>query len=140
MNVSFVLGVASVAATLAASPVSANVASSKALLGAGLPSSSLIAKTDFVQGHEAVAGFRAHEAAAHAIESRQAAERYFDFDVIMTLGALAMASGAFVAVGIAGSRRRLASSIDVREGWRPQVMQALETDLARFTISLKRAA
>ena len=35
------------------------------------------------------------------------AQRYFDVDMIVTLGALALASGAFVAAGIAGSRRRV---------------------------------
>jgi hypothetical protein len=139
MNVSFALGAALVAATLAVSPASASVSSSKGLVVTGSPSA-LIAKSDFVQGHEAVAGFRAHEAVARASESRQAAQRYFDFDVIVTLGALAMASGAFVAVGIAGSRRRSTGFSNSNEGWRDQVMQAMELDLARFTVSLKRAA
>jgi hypothetical protein len=71
------------------------------------------------------------------------AQRYFDADMIITLGALALASGAFVAVGIAGSRRRNAVAAvpaTPREGWRDEVMQALESDLAQFTTGLRRAA
>jgi hypothetical protein len=68
-------------------------------------------------------------------------ERYFDADVILTLGALALASGAFVAVGLAGRRRAAVEPVtSPREGWREEVMQALETDLAQFTVGLRRAA
>ncbi len=70
------------------------------------------------------------------------AQRYFDADMFITLGALALASGAFVAVGLAGGRRRAAATpaASPREGWREEVMQALEDDLAQFTVGLRRAA
>jgi len=68
-------------------------------------------------------------------------ERYFDVDMFVTLGALALASGAFVAAGVAGGRRRIAEKAgQPREGWRDEVMQALEADLAQFTYGLRHAA
>ncbi len=69
-------------------------------------------------------------------------ERYFEFDTILTLGALALASGALAAIAIAGSRRRAAVAPEVapHEGWRDAVMLALEADLAQFALSLPRAA
>ena len=141
MHVSFTLGAAGVAAALAVSSASANVADSKALLRLESAPAALIVNADFVQGHEAIAGVSAHESVARTAESKLAAERYFDFDVIITLGALAIASGAFVAAGIAGSRRRAgADQNGSREGWREQILQALEADLAQFTVSLKHAA
>jgi hypothetical protein len=138
MNASFALGAAFVAAALVGSPANASVSSAKALRDAVAPT--FIVNADFVQGHEAVAGFPAREAMSRAVLSKQAAERYYDFDIIVTLGALALASGAFVAAGIAGSRRRNAYAGASNEGWREHVMQAVEVELAQFTVSLKRAA
>ncbi len=68
-------------------------------------------------------------------------ERYFDFDLIVTAGALALASGAFLAAGMAKGRRRSAEAVSApREGWREEVMQGLEADLAQFTVGLRQAA
>jgi hypothetical protein len=134
----FAFGAAVLLASLAGSPASAFVPDSKVVGNAP----SLIANADFVQGHEAVGGVPARLALARGEASKVMAQRYFDVDVIVTLGALALASGAFVAAGIAGSRRRAADAPagSPREGWREDVMQALEADLAQFTGGLRRAA
>jgi hypothetical protein len=139
MNTSSALGAFVVFASLAASPASAAISDSKAL---GYALNPEIVKADFVQGHEAVGGVPARAALARPEVAKVMAQRYFDFDVIITLGALALASGAFVAAGLAGSRRRSAQSPAAlpREGWREDVMQALETDLAQFSVALRRAA
>jgi hypothetical protein len=141
MNVSTAIGAAAIFASLAVSSASANVSDSRTL-GALIPTrAATVQNADFVQGHEMIAGLPARQALAHAEASKAAAAQYFDFDVIVTLGALAIASGAFVAAGIAGSRRRVAGSVSsVGEGWREEVMQALEIDLAQFTSGLRRAA
>jgi adenine/guanine phosphoribosyltransferase-like PRPP-binding protein len=102
----------------------------------------MIVKADFVQGHEALAGVQAVQA-ARVEASQQMAQQYYDVDVIVTLAALALASGAFVAAGLAGGRRRRTGGLavaTVREGWRDDVMLALEADLAQFTGGLRRAA
>lgn len=125
-------------ASLAVSPASAFV-SDPNVVG---QSPRLILNADFVQGHEVVGGVPAQQALARTEVSKAMAQRYFDVDVIVTLGALALASGAFVAAGVAGSRRRVGSAavLSPREGWREDVMQALEADLAEFTVALRRAA
>lgn len=141
MNASSAVGAAVVFFSLAISPASAMVSNAKALVEAPA-ASSLIVKADFVQGHEAVAGVQAVQA-ARVEASKQMAQRYYDVDVIVTLAALALASGAFLAAGVAGSRRRRTGTLAVarpREGWREEVMQALEDDLAQFTGGLRRAA
>ena len=138
MNASSALGVAVVFFSLAVSPASAFVQSSSALGHAVAPR---IVKSDFVQGHEAVAGVPARLAAARAESAKVMAQRYFDVDLFVTLGALALASGAFVAAGVAGGRRRAMQAAPApREGWREDVMRAVEADLAQFTQGLRRAA
>ncbi len=140
MNAISAFGAAIVLASLAASPASAMISNSKAL-AESTPANPLLTKADFVQGHEVIGGVPAREF-ARLEASKAMAQRYFDVDVIVTLGALALASGAFVAAGLAGGRRRLADAraLVPREGWRDEVMQALETDLAQFTSGLRRAA
>lgn len=141
MNASSALGAAVVLFSLAVSPASAMVSNAKALVVAPA-ANSMIVKADFVQGHEAIAGVQAVQA-ARAEASKQMAQRYYDVDVIVTLAALALASGAFVAAGVAGGRRRRAEGGALaapREGWREEVMQALEADLAQFTGGMRRAA
>lgn len=141
MNASSALGAAAVVLSVAACPASAMVLNSNALNRAPV-ANSMIVNADFVQGHEAIAGVPAVQA-ARAEASKAMTQRYFDVDVIVTLAALALASGAFVAAGVAGSRRRRADGLATatpREGWREEVMRALETDLAEFTVDLRRAA
>jgi hypothetical protein len=114
---------------------------SAAVVFGSLAVSSASANADFVQGHETLGGFQARQALARTEMSQAAAARYFDFDVLITLGALSIASGAFVAAGIAGVRRRAAGASDVaHEGWREEVMQALEADLSQYTMGLRQAA
>jgi hypothetical protein len=139
MNAKFALAASVVFASLALSPASAMMTDAKML---DVSAKSMVVNADFVQGHEAIGGVPARAALARTEVSRVMAQRYFDFDVIITLGALALASGAFVAAGIAGSRRRQAQTpvASPREGWREDVMQALEADLAQFSMGLRRAA
>jgi len=138
MNASSALGAAVVLFSLAAFPASAFVPQFKDVAN----TSPLVASADFVQGHEVVSGIPARQAAARAELSKAMAQRYFDADMIVTIGALALASGAFVAAGIAGGRRRASEKATAtpREGWREEVMLALEADLAQFTNGLRRAA
>ena len=141
MNASSAVGAAVVLFSLAVTPASAMISNAKTLMGAPV-ASPMIVKADFVQGHEAVAGVQAIQA-ARVEASKQMSQRYYDVDMIVTLAALALASGAFVAAGFAGGRRRNGGSLAVatpREGWRDEVMQALEADLAQFTGGLRRAA
>jgi hypothetical protein len=141
MNVSTAIGAAAIFASLAVSSASANVSDSRTLGDLVSPRAPAVVNADFVQGHEMIAGLPARQALIRAEASKAAASQYFDFDVIVTLGALAIASGAFVAAGIAGSRRRVAGAVaSSGEGWREEVMQALEVDLAQFTSGLRRAA
>ncbi len=137
MNVS-ALSAAVILASVAMSPAVAFTPDSKLGYAPGP-----IVNADFVQGHEAVGGVPARLALSRGEASKEMAQRYFDVDVIVTLGALALASGAFVAAGIAGSRRRASQTpvfASLRDGWQDDVMQALEADLAQFTGGLRRAA
>ncbi len=137
MNASSAFGAAVVVFSLAASSASAFAFQSH-IVGNGSP---LLSSADFVQGHEVVAGIPARQALARAEASKAMAQRYFDADMIVTIGALALASGAFVAAGVAGGRRRAAEKAAApRDGWREEVMQALEADLMQFSAGLRRAA
>ena len=137
MNAKSVFGAAIVTLSLISVPAHAFMPASKAVVSPVAPS---VEKADFVQGHEVLAGIPAREF-ARAEASRDMAQRYFDVDVIVTLGALAIASGAFVAAGLAGGRRRAASAPRaLPEGWREDVMHAVEADLMQFAAGLRRAA
>lgn len=137
MNATSVFGVALVTLSLSAFPAHAFTSASKSALPASSP---IIERADFVQGHEIIAGIPAREF-ARAEASKDMAQRYFDVDVIVTLGALTIASGAFVAVGLAGGRRRAVNAPKpLREGWRDEVLHAVEADLMQFTSGIRRAA
>jgi len=137
MNASSAFGVALVTLSLSAVPAFAFTTASKSALSGVSP---VVSHVDFVQGHEVIAGIPAREF-ARAEASKDMAQRYFDVDVIVTLGALAIASGAFVAAGLAGGRRRVNSAPKaLRDGWREEVMQAVELDLMQFSSGLRRAA
>ena len=137
MNSNFAIGAAFVALTIATAPAHA-FTTSKSVADATSP---MIAKADFVQGHELIAGIPAREF-ARSEGSKAMAQRYFDADVVVTLGALAIASGAFVAAGLAGGRRRERTALKpaLRDGWRSDVMQAVEADLMQFCEGLREAA
>jgi hypothetical protein len=68
-----------------------------------------------------------------------AARNYFDYDALVTLGALALAGGALAAFSVGAARRRKAAD-DVEPAWRQSVMHAVQADLAQFTATLRRAA
>jgi hypothetical protein len=73
-----------------------------------------------------------------------AAERYYDFDAIITLGSLALAGGALAAVALAvGRREKREHGDDHRElssNWRDAVMQNLEADLTSYARSWRKVA
>ena len=137
MNATSALGAAALTLCFASVPAFAFTAAPSVTPSA----SPIIAKADFVQGHEILAGIPAREF-ARSEGAKAMAQRYFDADVIVTLGALAIASGAFVAAGLAGGRRRDATALKpaLREGWREDVMQAVEADLMQFCQGLQKAA
>lgn len=138
MNAISVFGAALVTLSLSAAPAFAFTSASKAVVAAP---TAIVEKVDFVQGHEVIAGMPVREF-ARAQASKDMAQRYFDVDVILTLGALSIASGAFVAAGLAGGRRRVDNSVRpvLRANWREDVMQAVEADLMRFSDGLRRVA
>jgi hypothetical protein len=76
--------------------------------------------------------------------ARAAAENYFDFDALITLGALALSAGAIGAIAVAAARRKsapLPGSLPEREeSWRESVFQAIQADLLEFTQDHRRAA
>ena len=132
------------AAVFSALTVSAAVAapSGAKALGEISQAAPSIVNVDFVQGHELIAGVAARADATRAQASAVMSQRYFDADMIITLGALALASGAFVAVGIAGNRRNAVVKpvAAPKLGWRDEVMQALEADLEQYSVELRHAA
>jgi hypothetical protein len=142
MNASTAVATVAFFLALAAAPASAAISNAKSLTA--VPAGTLVEKADFAQGHETISGFAARAAESRLAASSAMTQRYFDADLIVTLGALALASGAFVAAGIAGARRRSgAQPVPARvprEGWREDVMQALEADLAQFSLELRKAA
>lgn len=75
-----------------------------------------------------------------ARESQAAAATYFDYDALITLGALALAGGGLAAMA-AAARRKAARAEDSEEpAWRESVFRALQADLAQFTANYRHAA
>jgi hypothetical protein len=73
--------------------------------------------------------------------ARSAAEDYFNYDALVTLGALALAGGAMSAFAAFAAKRRQAEEADFGDGnWRDSVFAAIQADLAKFTESFRRAA
>ena len=74
-------------------------------------------------------------------ETTRASQAYYDFDVIISLGALALAGAAFAAIAFAAARRRQADRDPATDtDWRNSVVQALEQDLLHFARGPRRAA
>ena len=72
-----------------------------------------------------------------------AARNYFDFDALVTFGALALAGGALAAFGAGRARAKAKSPAVAAEGngdWHESVFQALQADLTEFTRPYHRAA
>ena len=75
--------------------------------------------------------------------ARAAAQTYFDFDALVTLGALALAGGALAAFGARRSRAKPTQAAIAPHDdadWRESVFQSLQADLAEFTRPYRRAA
>jgi hypothetical protein len=70
-------------------------------------------------------------------EAAQAAQDYFNYDSVITLGALALAGGALAALGARAARREAGER---EPAWREGVMRAVQADLAQFTATFRRAA
>jgi len=68
----------------------------------------------------------------------EAAANYFDYDTLITLGALALAGGALAGFGVGAARRK--ATVGFEPAWRQSVMRAVQADLAQFTATLRRAA
>lgn len=75
--------------------------------------------------------------------AQAAAQTYFDFDALVTFGALALAGGALAAFGARRSRARPTPAVIAPHDdtdWRESVFQALQADLTQFTRPYRRAA
>jgi hypothetical protein len=76
-----------------------------------------------------------------AASARPAAEDYFNYDALVTLGALCVAGGAMSAFAVFAAKRRRAEEAELTDGnWRDNVFAAIQADLAQFTESFRRAA
>jgi hypothetical protein len=74
-------------------------------------------------------------------EAAQAAVAdYFDFDAIITLGALALAGAAMAAFTAMAVRRGAEEKAPVEPAWRATVFRAVQADLAALTETYRRAA
>lgn len=73
--------------------------------------------------------------------ARSAVESYFDYDALITLGALALAGAGLTAFGASAGRRKAPEEAEFADpAWREFVFRAIQADLAQFTDSLRRAA
>jgi hypothetical protein len=111
---------------------------------AGARVASTVSRIDFVFGDEMLPG-RVERLDRVDTEAANAAVRaYFDFDAVVSLGTLALAGAAFVAVGVSAGRRRKAERdappAATTGDWRERVLEGIERDLARFVRGLRRAA
>jgi hypothetical protein len=76
--------------------------------------------------------------ASGRVDAVAAAENYFEFDALVTLGALALAGGGLAAHT---ARRRTQKEVALSEpAWRQSVLAAVQADLSRFSETLRRAA
>jgi hypothetical protein len=73
-------------------------------------------------------------------EAAQAAAEYFDFDALITFGALALAGGAMAGFAALAARRSARETARVDPDWRETAFLALQADLAAFTGAYRRAA
>ena len=76
--------------------------------------------------------------------AREAVESYFDYDALITLGAVALAGGAMASIALAAARRKSPPPPDAPEAvepdWRESVFQTLQADLWKYTDGYRRAA
>jgi len=101
-------------------------------------------KVDFVSGREVPFGVSYRLDRMNAQTAEAAAQSYYDFDAIITLGTIALAGGGMAALGFSaarrGSERKDAERAELGAGWRTTVMRALEDDLTRYARTIRRAA
>jgi hypothetical protein len=99
------------------------------------------APVDFSFSEQLIPGSVARLDRVDAETARAAAQSYFDYDAIITLGALALAGGALAAFAAHAARRRTGADGDAADpAWRQSVFRAIQADLAQFTDSYRRAA
>jgi hypothetical protein len=73
-------------------------------------------------------------------DAAQAAASYFDFDAVITLGALALAGAAMAAFASIAARRNAEDTAAAEPAWREAAFRAVQADLAAFTATYRRAA
>jgi len=122
-----------------AAPGQAMTASS--LSGLATPTTSEASRAGFVFADALVPGRPSRLDGVDAEAAGQAAEEYFNFDAVVSLGALVVAGGLLAAFGAAASRRDSGVRADEHdEEWRDSVFRAVQADLAEFTKNYRRAA
>ncbi len=118
-----------------------NVIRSFALAAAVTLSTALPAPAAFLFSEPLLQSGAAPLSRIDAETARAAAEAYFSYDAVITLGALALAGGALAAFGGYATRRRAQEEVENGEpAWRESVFRAIQADLAQFTESFRRAA
>jgi hypothetical protein len=126
--------------TAASQPAAATPAAHLFPFGAQGPAE----KAAFVYGMPLVPGGPSRLDRIDAESARVAVESYFDFDALITLGALALGGGAMAAIGVAAARRKPpkppGEPDQAESGARESVFQALQADLWQFTQGYRRAA
>jgi hypothetical protein len=127
-------------ATVFALPAQAMPASNLTHLGAPTAAE----KSAFLVGESLFPGRPSRLDRIDAQASSAAMESYFDFDAVITLGALVLGGVVIGGMGIAAAGRKapakVASAEDRDPSWRESVFQALQADLAEFTDGYRRAA
>ena len=98
----------------------------------------LAAPANFTFGQEIAPGRPGRPDRFDADAARAAAEDYFSYDTVITLGVLALAGGALAAFGAGAARRKTAQ--DVEPAWRESVIRAVQADLNQFAATFRRAA
>jgi hypothetical protein len=96
------------------------------------------APADFTFGDELAIGRPGRLDRLDAQAARAAAEDYFTYAAVVTLGVLALAGGGLAAFGAGAARRKTVEVVE--PAWRASVMRAVQADLAEFTSAFRRAA
>ncbi len=129
------------AAFAAAAVAFAAVSPAGAMTVADLAHAQIAAATpvDFSFGDQLGLARGARLERADATTAQAAAENYFSYDALITLGSLALAGGALAAFGASAARRRAAVE-DEEPAWRETVFRAVQADLTQFSENFRRAA
>jgi len=136
MNAIRSLAFAAVVSLSAAAPASAMTVADFA--GAKAP---VAAPAAFLFSEPALPGVPALVGRIDAETTLSAAQAYFDYDALVTLGALVLAAAGLAALGAYAARRRSVEEAEsAGRAWRESVFRAIQADLAEFTESFRRAA